>query len=121
MSLITLMRALFNRDVTVNVTYEFKKLPLEMPGDGECVILQFPPGTPDEIMKDFDARIVEFQNQERKFVTTNAEVKFIKCKKSALEVEQHDSIQKETIHRPEVDKGTTGKGQHEERAATPGK
>lgn len=60
---------------------------IQLPKKDELVIFKFPPSTPTFLIVAFEQRLVEFQNSERKFITTNLEVEFVKTKKDALEVQ----------------------------------
>ena len=67
---------------TIIYKIEYKKI--EMPKDNECIIFKFPKETPQYVIKEFDDRLVEFQNMQRKFITTNLNIEFIRCKKKNL-------------------------------------
>ena len=70
------------------VTFKIKRYVVEMPKDGECVVFQFPKGTPMEVVREFDSRLVEFQNMNRKFITTDIELRMVRTKKGKMEVKE---------------------------------
>lgn len=92
-----------------NVTYifEVKNTVLPMPKQGECIIFQFPEGTPIQVVDQFDQRLVEFQNSERKFITTNLKLEYkpFKKKETNMEVESNDrNISGEDIGHSQTEK-----------------
>ncbi len=68
----------------IKYTFEIKKTIIEMPKEGECVIFQMPRGTPRDVIHAFEDRIVEFQNSDRRFITTEFKISFVKNKKKAF-------------------------------------
>lgn len=90
-----------------NVTYTFKieQTILEMPREGECVIFKFPPGTPSVIIEQFEDKLVEFQNTERKFISTNLELEYKLIKRKNAEVEHHGPSSEAEGHTPVEEQG----------------
>lgn len=112
MGLKNLIKRLFdieNRDVIINVTYNIKATPIKMPEDDEVVLFQFPEDTPKEIVAHFDRLLVEFQNSNRKFITTDAKIEFAKTHKQSMEVEKNAN---ESNDRPGGSEEAPGQGQH---------
>lgn len=70
--------------------FEVRKIDFKMPADDECVLFSFPKGTPKGVMNEFDQRLIEFQNQQRNFVTTDLQVTVYKNKKQNMEVDTHE-------------------------------
>lgn len=81
------------KDQNIYVHFKIETTPIEMPKDGECIIFKFPKDTPKEIIAEWDRRLVEFQNMDRKFITTTMEVTFFKNPKNGkLEVYDESNI-----------------------------
>lgn len=83
--------------LSVNHKYTIKQTYLEMPKGGECIVFQFPNDTPEPLIKQFDRRIVEFQNGDRKFITTNLEMEIKKINKKDMKTKEDDENSKSNI------------------------
>ncbi len=86
---------------------------IEMPGPGKCLIFQFPKHTPKSVIYEFDKRLIEFQNMERKFITTNMEVEIYAANKKQLKIGGDDASNKDKRYIK-----STREGQNKERYNT---
>ena len=86
------------KKLQVNIQFKIEYQEIKMPKTGECIIFKFPKGTPRSIIDQFDQRLVEFQNTERKFISTDMEIKIVKISKKDMEVEHANS---DTVEGPE--------------------
>jgi len=68
-------------DKTITKIYEIKNYYLSMPKEDELLIFQFPKDTPIIILEEFERNLVEFQNQDRKFIVLDGNIKIIKTNK----------------------------------------
>lgn len=78
------------------ITHKIEAQTIQMPKDDEVVVFKFAPGTPRAVIQQFEQAIVEMQNSERKFITTNVEVSFIKTKKNKLEIYDGENTSSES-------------------------
>lgn len=91
------------------ITFEIVQTTIKRPKEDECVVFTFPENTPEDVMRQWDKLMVDFQNGHREFISTTLKVDMIKTKKGSLRIKRENDKSNTT----EPNSGAQRKGSDE--------